>query len=462
MVSPLSRWLVYLLSPVALLALTSAAEAASLKVVAEQLADSPAPPAQYRKFAKRGPSVGANPGERVVFEGLARNGTTVKGMFAGDPDGGGSVLAEKHGPAPEAMTINTFQRRFPNPSIDSTGTIAIAAKLARGFGEAIYLRKAGDTSLSTTARTGDPAAGLSSGFLKRFNDVEPLGLAATTAVTFIADISDMPNIGGLDVSQVIYACSGGDLDCHAGTGTLNRIVALGDAVDDRPGQEICKISHLAGSEYGVAFRAKISPDCTSMAEVDGVFRKQFGVGAGTVETLALVDEAAALPGSTYIQFRDAIDIANDGTVAFRARTRSTLHAGVETALFICDPTSCPASPAEAAVSKYDTLPGGNEIRSMEIPRTVISDAGDLAFFAKSSGPQGSQKGIYIRRANGTIEAVAEKGDTVPMLSPMDPAAVFTSFSSAVAMSDDGRVAFLAKIRRASGPKRARRGIFVYE
>jgi hypothetical protein len=45
---------------------------------------------------------------------------------------------------------------------------------------------------------------------------------------------------------------------------------------------------------------------------------------------------------------------------------------------------------------------------------------------------------------------------------MDPAAIFSRVSSAVALSDDGRVAFVAKIKRSSGPKRMRRGIFVFE
>ena len=114
----------------------------------------------------------------------------------------------------------TFDKRFVNPSIDSTGTIALDAKLKQGFGEGIFLRKAGFTSLSTVARTGDVAVGLASGFLKRFSYTEPIGLVATTAVTFIATISDMPNVGGLDIDQVIYSCAGGDLDCHASSGTL--------------------------------------------------------------------------------------------------------------------------------------------------------------------------------------------------------------------------------------------------
>ncbi len=436
-------------------------EAATLKAIAIQGEASPVGAAVYTKFAKRGPAIGANAGERVVFEGLAKS-PKVKGIFAHDPDDDGSLVAQKGAAAPDSLVFKTFQKRFLNPAIDSTGTIALAAKLKQGFGEAVYVRKAGGTSLSTVARTGDVATGLASGFLKRFQYSEPIGLVATTAVAFIAVISDMPNVGGVDVDQVVYACAGGDLDCHAGSGTLTPMVALQDAVDDRPGQEICKISHLAGSEYGVAFRADISSDCLTVPAVQGVFRMAFGVPAGSVQTLALVGEPAEFPMSSYTQFRRAIDINNDGAVAFRARTNSTLSLGVKTTQFICDPATCPAAPAEAAVSVGDLLPGGNAIKAMESGRTVISDAGDLAFFARSKGPSAGKKGIYIRRANSTIDVVAEKGDTAPMLNPMDPAATFSAFASAVAISDDGRVAFRAKIKRDTGPKKSRQGIFVFE
>lgn len=456
-----SRWLSCLLAGFVLLFAPRLADAASLKAIAVQGEASPVGGALYVKFAKRGPAIGANAGERVVFEALAKT-PKVKGAFAVDPDDGGTVFAQKSGPAPDSLIFKTFQRKFPNPTIDSTGTIALAAKVKQGFGEGIFVRKAGDTSLDTVARTGDPAAGLPVGFLKRFSYSEPIGLVASTAVTFIATISDMPNVDGVDIGQVIYACSGGDLNCHAGTGTLNRVVAILDTVDDRPGQKFCKISHLAGSVYGVAFRAEISSDCLLGTRAAGVFRKGFGVFAGSVQTLALAGEPATFPSSTYDQFRRAIDINNNGVVAFRARTRSTLMTGVKTTQFICDPATCPGAPAQAAISVGDPLPGGAFVKAMENPRTVISDAKDLAFFAKSKGPLGGQKGIYIRHSNGSITVVAEKGVAAPMFDPMDPSATFSAFNKAVAISDDGRVAFRAKIKRSSGPKKSRQGIFVYE
>ena len=457
---PYRRWITLAAAALLLLSAEGRAFAATIKAVT--IVSEPAPSGGlYKKFVKRGPAVGANNGERVVFEGLSAV-PKVKGLYAHDPDGGASLIAQKSGPAPDAKIFKTFDKRFVNPSIDSTGTIGLEAKLKQGFGEGIYLRKAGDTSLSTTARTGDVAVGLASGFLKRFSYTEPIGLVATTAVTFIATISDMPNVGGLDVDQVIYSCAGGDLDCHAGTGTLTPLVTLQDPVDDRPGQEICSISHLAGSEYGIAFRAEIAADCVLGPTTQGVFRKAFGVPAGSVQTVALVGEPAEPAMSTYTSFRRAIDINNDGTVAFRARWGSTLFTGVRTTQFICDPATCPSAPAEEAVTVGDLLPGGNAIKAMENPKTVISDAGDLAFFARSKGPLGGQKGVYIRRANGTIETVADKGDVAPTLNVMDPVANFAAFSKGVAMSDDGRVAFRAKIKRSAGTQKTRQGIFVFE
>jgi hypothetical protein len=312
------------------------------------------------------------------------------------------------------------------------------------------------------ARTGDAAVGVTGGFLKTFSFSEPIGVVASTAATFIASIGDTPTPGGAEVSQAIYACAGGDLNCHSGTGTLTPLVVLGDAVDDRPGNEFCRFTHLAASVYGISFRAAISTDCATVPPVDGVFRQAFGVFAGSVATLALAGEPAAVPSSTYEQFRDDIDINNNGAVTFRARTRNAMTSELLTSQFICDPATCPTVPAEVAVSIDDLIPGGNVITRLETPRVMISDANDLAFFAKSKGLQGSQKGVYIRRANGTIETVADKGDAAPPLNPMDPSATFTTFRDGVAFSDDGRVAFAARIKRSSGPKPARHGIFVFE
>jgi hypothetical protein len=435
-----------------------AAEAATLKVVALQAEDSPVAGTKYRKFAKRGPAIGGG-AERVVFEGLARGTSKVKGAFAHEPGVGGSVVAQKIGPTGDGATIRTFKRTFTNPTVDSTGTIALSVKLRGGLGEGIYARKAGDTALTPIARTGDVASGLPMGFLRRMSYVEPIGLVATTAVAFISDISDVPNVGGVDVDEVIYTCSGGDLNCHSGSGTLTPIVMRGDAVDDRPGDEVCDLTHLASSEYGVAFRASIGPDCTLGPFTRAILRKAFG---GSVETIAYEGGPAEFPMSEYTQFRRAIDIANDGTVAFRARTRTQLAVGQKTTQFLCDPATCPAAPAEAAVSVGDTLPGGNTIRSMEMPRTVVSDAGDLAFYAKSNGPLGGKTGVYIRRANGTIEKVAEKGDPAPKLFLAEPNSVFRTIRKVVSISDDGRVAFGAKTLRGVGPTKTRQGIFVFE
>lgn len=443
------------------LACARGAEAAALKAVALQGEASPVAGASYVKLAKRGPAIGANAGERVVFEAVA-NPPATKGLFAHDPDGSGSLVAQKSGGAPEGLTFKTFHLGFTNPSIDSSGTVVLAAKLKDGFGEGVYVRKAGDSSLGVVARTGDPAAGLPSGSLAEFSHSEPIGLVATTAAAFIATIGNAPTVDGLEVRQVIYACAGGDLDCHSGSGTLTPVVALGDAVDDRPGSEICRITDLAASIYGVAFRADVSSDCLTVPAVAGVFRKPLGVFAGSVATLALVGEAAAFPTSTYEQIRDNVDINNDGAVTFRARTRNTTTADQLTSQFICDPATCPAAPAAAAVSIGDPLPGGNAITRMETPRTMISDANDLAFFAKSKGPLGHQEGVYLRRADGTIETVAERGDIAPPLHPMDPIAHFSSLSNAVALSDDGRVAFAARILRTSGPRPLRHGIFAFE
>jgi hypothetical protein len=435
------------------------AEAATLKVVALQAEDSPVAGTDYKKFVKRGPAIGGGAGERVVFEALAKGTSKVKGLFAHEPGAGGSLLAQKAGMTGDGALFKTFKKTFTNPTIDTAGTIVLSSKLRNGLGESLYARHAGDTTLTPVARTGDVAAGLPSGFLRRFDYPEPIGLVATTAIAFIVDITDVPNVGGTDVGEVIYTCSGGDLNCHSGTGVLSIIVKVGDDVDDRPGDKVCEITHLASSEYGVGFRGEVGPDCLLGPFTQAVMRKAFG---GPIETLAYIGGPAVFPSSSYTQFRRAIDIANDGTVGFRARTVTLLAVGQKTTTFLCDPATCPAAPAEAAVSVGDTLPDGNIIRSMEMPKTVISDAGDFAFYCKSNGVVGGKSGIYIRRAGGMIDTVAEKSDMAPKLSLAEPDSFFKSFRKMVEMSSDGRVVFLAKTIRATGPVKTRQGIFVYE
>jgi hypothetical protein len=58
--------------------------------------------------------------------------------------------------------------------------------------------------------------------------------------------------------------------------------------------------------------------------------------------------------------------------------------------------------------------------------------------------------------------VAEKSDMAPKLSLAEPDSFFKSFRKMVEMSSDGRVVFLAKTLRATGPVKTRQGIFVYE
>ena len=160
-------------------------------------------------------------------------------------------------------------------------------------------------------------------------------------------------------------------------------------------------------------------------------------------------------GTTYGLIRTAPDIANDGSVVFKARTSGILFDSV---LYLCGITTCPAAKAEAAVVGGTMDPDGNVFQYFSTP--AVSDAGDMAFKASSRGASGKVTGVYVRRADTTLETVALQGDLVPDLVPPTEFSKIRAKNSGIDMSSGGRVAFKAKVRRALPPRFSLEGIFL--
>ena len=106
---------------------------------------------------------------------------------------------------------------------------------------------------------------------------------------------------------------------------------------------------------------------------------------GAIVTLALQGEDAepdtVAPTTTYGVFTTSPDVANDGTVVFKARTAGEEFKEV---LYLCAESICPTTPAEAAVIQGDVGPNSTEYRFFGIP--VVADGGLMAFKAKGRGP----------------------------------------------------------------------------
>jgi hypothetical protein len=353
-----------------------------------------------------------------------------------------------------------------------------------------------------------PAPG--TGLLRDFSFAR---IATSGDVAFIGSISGGAVVLGVEVNEGIFRCTGGDGNCSSGTGTLQTLALVNDPIPDRPGRKLCNFTGLAASSFGVAFSATTKLDCGTASEAAllGVFRKPV---AGPIVTVALQGEASEpfpTPGGTiYGLPRTAVAISDIGHVAFVATTSgvtsttttsstststsstsststtsstaivTTTSSSVTTssvtttstsstttstatppllattAIFLCDPATCPAAPATAAVTRGVLDDAGNAFSTFSSPG--VSLAGDITFSSRVAQPGFHGSGVYIRRSGGDIETVALTGDPVP---PPSPSAVFKRLTDPPAMSPGGRVTFRGRIKASVAP-RSRRGIFLAE
>ena len=407
---------------------------AVLQSVAIQGDPSPIPLGNYRRI--RPPEASDAAGARVTFFSPVDGGKNC--VFIADPGGADAAVACERDPTPDGRL---YVKLHP-PTINASSVPAFAARTSGGF-DGVY-RGATPTVVALT------------------ND--PLGLQFLDNMTsaFITDAGDVVFLteltGGTPGDMAIMRCSGGDGNCSPttappGTGTLTTLVRLGDAVPDRAGREICSITGIRASNFGIAFAAVTKNDCNDGGEtpIAGVFRRAF---AGAIVTIGLVGEASGVGPTTYTSFRGTPGLSNNGNLTFQGALLGTPSGG----LFACDPGLCPAALPVLAVEIGQLDGSGNLFRTFSPPG--ISDAGDIVFNTRlGGGPVGATNGVYIwRAASDTFDVVAMKNDAVPGVM----GGIFNQFLlGPPVITSGGKVAFKARFKRPT-PPRSRFGIFIEE
>lgn len=421
-------------------AIAGVASAATIETVALQNAPSPEAAFVYKKFDR--PAVSDAAGERVAaFARLAGK----KCLFALDATGSGTTVVCQKDLTPDGLHVFTkVATNLGDASINAASTVAWAARVSAGR-SGVYR-----SGPAVVAEIGDPVPAPGTGLLQAFSYAR---------ITDADDVLFVATISGGTVPQGIFRCGGGNGNCSAasgGTGTLTALALVNDPVPDRPGRAFCKFLELDASTYGATFRAATQLDCSDAGETPaiGIFRRP---AAGPIVTVALEGEACAptpVPGgTTYLRLPSAPAIANGGMVAFQGTTGGLL---VNNVVYLCDPATCPASAATDGVAQGDFDGNGNMFRTFSPPG--VSDAGDMAFSAKVSGPAGTRDALYIRRFDDSLETVVFAEVTpVPGSSP---AAIFDQ-AFAPRMSSAGKVTFGGRIERNASPSKLR-GIFLFE
>ena len=414
---------------------------ATLEKVAVEGDPSPDMGAYRRKF--RQPAVSDAVGQHVA--GSARIFANRTCLVKFDPGpGADSLIVCRKDLSPEGHEFGTLG----DPTINVAGDAAYTAKLTAGRSGVFR----GGTSI--VALTGDPSPA-GPGFFKKFSSTALITDAGD--VVFEAFISGGAVVGGVSIDRGYFRCGGGDGNCSTGgTGTIETLVLKNDLVPDRPGRKLCDLKAVGASIFGTAFLAPTKLDCASAMETPllGVFRKPFG---GAITTLALQGEPSnpVLPpgGTTYANLVGAPAISSTGIVAFRGFTAGLLTHDI---LYLCDPATCPVSPAQVAVEEGDS--DGMTSFFVRLSTPAISDVADIAFEARVNDGQRAS-GIYIRRAaGGTIDTVARTNDVAPSISPTTQ---FSTFN-APSMSPSGKVAFHTRLRPLGSSSIPHEGIFLFE
>jgi len=401
---------------------------AQIQPVLLKNASGPDPGSLVKKF--RGPQLSDATGERIAFVGRVRRpitGGTV-GVYRVDFSGMSSIVAERGDPA-----LDSKFRNFRRPAINNAGEVSWFAFLYDGI-DAIFRRNGtgpGDPLIPVVStQMASPVGGV-------FTDLGDPQFSPSGGVYFWGETSDP------SAPQGIFRCEGGNQSCliPGGTGVLSTVIKVGDPLADRPGLVMCSIADpISSSSFGLAFRGSTKAGgCASAgADAEGIFRAD-SAAVPTITTIALQGEPSSLDvGSFYDRFRRSTpSIENDGMVAFRANVSGSANTE---GVFVCNPVSCPASPAQTIVQKDDPDPSGSLMR--RFADVQIADNGDVLFQAKPKGG-GTSKGptLYFHRSGGALERVVTKEDTVGGL----PGATVKRAGSS-SLSPAGTLVLNAKLR----------------
>jgi hypothetical protein len=429
-----------------------AAVAVDIDIVA--LKDDPSPETGFDYVRFRHPAIGDAVTTPVSFRARVKSASAGSrwGIFLDGVGEAGSAIQFQGDLAPESRLFKTLD----NPTTNDDGDVAFTARLSGG---SEMVGREGDTTVALVGDDLSAAVPPVTGVLDDLSDPRKTdGLVTDDGdVVFRGTISGAAQVSGVDIDEGVFRCTGGDGDCSGGTGTLETLVLRNDPLPDRAGREICSVTTLAASTFGIVMLADTQLDCADDGEPirRGVLRMPYG---GGIVTVALEgEESEPIPGpggTTYGLFMATPDIANDGTIVFKGRTGGLL---IQEVLYLCAAASCPATRPEAAIVEGTVDPDGNAYGSFGTP--VVANGGLMAFKAKARGVSGSVRAVYRRQAGGTVDTVIARGDPVPGLLPASEVSRVFGFER-VDLSSGGQLAFRAKIKPLAPPRRNRDGIFV--
>jgi hypothetical protein len=367
----------------------------------------------YRSFG-RAESAGAG---RVAFVG--RTDLLRGALFIATSVPGATIAEVGDILAGSGVTL----RRMFRPAANAGGDTAWPAHVSGAFGGGIFSSLAANDVV--LARSDSVGMGV------EIRDLDRPSLSDNGEIVVHAQYTNL--------DEVLLRCSGGDHNCHSGTGTREELVAINDVYFDSVQSEnriICRLSgQVDASNWGIVFRAltaKQTAGCAG-AQQETILRMPYG---GVPQTVATADETA-LPANgkrKYLRF-DGSAIDNEGDVAVLGETVEP----VQEVIYFCPVATCPATlPLVVASQRMDDGAGRAIGRFKAIG---ISDLNDVSFQAIAAAPDLKTLSIYIARYPAwTLERVAANKEPSPV-----PGAEFGRLGRP-SMSSDGYVTFEAQAK----------------
>jgi len=345
---------------------------ALVRVVATKGA-APEPGASYR--AIRRPAACDAADRAVAFRAKIRSGSGAKsGVFVEDDAAAGQTIALDLDALPTIppSLLRLKGRTREAVAINASGIVVYGGSTTQNLDGVFQSGTSPFVSL-----TDDPAPGGLTGALDEFGkpDISDAG-----DVCFQATIDGPgPAASGTPIDEILMCCRGGDMDCHAGSGSAELLVAIEDTAPGPPSRAICELPERIGaSSYGIVFVAGTSgDDCTSypVGALDGVFRIAFG---GSLETIALEGDPSPI-GGIYSKFASLPQINDSGDVVL---VTEVTNPDARDAVLLCETgTSCPGATMPVEIIQT----GGFDDSGARLSRFAapdISNAGEIVFQAR--------------------------------------------------------------------------------
>jgi hypothetical protein len=370
------------------------------------------PTAQYTNLENATTSADGRVILQSYMSGPGINSGNNRAFWTSAPGGAPATMVARSGDTGPSSAIYAG---FNYPRIAPGGKVGFLASNSNMAQVSSLICVAGDPgALSTVAYT----------------TMSPPGAAKKIAVPVTEAVASS---GALLVSALLEGLTSSGI-WRGVPGNLTKIATTGDAAPGLPGVTFTSatISNMSGNGT-VAFLGNLSGD---LAFNESVWR-------WTPESMSLVIRkgSTVLGGEVVTQLgRPAVNDA--GAVVFLATT-STGGKG----LWISSPSG-----AQRLVAEGQAAPGleGWSFSSFEMPS--INAGGQVAFEATLKNGLATQKSLWLRKADGSLHLLARVDGTLPTRTA--PGTVSSLYTGSYALSDDGRVVFIAQVGSQFGLYRA--------